>query len=858
MIAGNRPVDHLGTAHTRQAGIRPELRTPTLTARHLPVEKGDWLRGRSSCRLRNPRFPRCLSLSSTGSYLLLMGVALCGARWAFGQTTDLPFYVGRGACLECHAEGHGERPCSLESIPEHLDSYKALDKPKAEHIAAVNGVPDEPTRSLICLGCHATGAEEGPRWATSTFNLRDGVQCEACHGPGSLHVDVYCSGRLALPDDIQGWIRRGDRADCTVCHMERRSHRLVLDEGYRVSPVNKRYRTPVNLAVAPDGAWLYVVCEHSDSLIVVDLESRRLVDEIAVGRRPHDVAVSPDGRRLYVTNRLSDTLTVIDAASREVVGNVAVGDGPHGVITDAAGRRIFVLNTGEDSISILDATTLAEQSRPRAGRGPWSLALRPDGETACVTNVRPNLVRFREPPRSELTVLDVRRGVVTGRPIVAEANMMEGVAFVPGRDVALFVLMRTKNLVPGTRLAQGWAITNGLGVLWPNGRVDQVLLDAPNDYFPDPTDVAVSPDGRYALVTSGGADQVAVVDVEQLLTTITEASDEDRELVLPNHLGIGSACVLRRIDVGSNPRGIVFAPSGQFAYVANALDDTVTILEAPDFNVVGEIDLGGPSEVTELRWGERLFHSANNAFGRQFACRSCHPDGHVNGLTHDIEADGVGLAPVDNRTLRGILDTAPFKWEGTNPSLERQCGPRLAVFFTRIHPFTPSELTALVRYMSTIERPPNRHRPMEGLTLAQRRGKVVFDRPLANDGSPLEPKQRCVHCHRSPYKNSATPTPLRNKMFFDAPAELHRFDIFDRREFGDLGMYYYLQTGAGPHSLDVPHLNNVYDSPPYLHNGAAETLEEIWTRFNLTGEHGMTDDLTRQQFNDLIAYLKAL
>ena len=31
-------------------------------------------------------------------------------------------------------------------------------------------------------------------------------------------------------------------------------------------------------------------------------------------------------------------------------------------------------------------------------------------------------------------------------------------------------------------------------------------------------------------------------------------------------------------------------------------------------------------------------------------------------------------------------------------------------------------------------------------------------------------------------------------------------------------------------SFDVPHLNNIYDSAPYLHNGIANTLEEIWTR----------------------------
>ena len=78
--------------------------------------------------------------------------------------------------------------------------------------------------------------------------------------------------------------------------------------------------------------------------------------------------------------------------------------------------------------------------------------------------------------------------------------------------VALVTLNRTKNLVPMTRLLQGWTITNGLGVVWRDGRVDQVLLDEPHMAQPDLMDVAVSRDGRRAVVVSGGADEAVVID----------------------------------------------------------------------------------------------------------------------------------------------------------------------------------------------------------------------------------------------------------------------------------------------------------------------------------------------------------
>ena len=57
------------------------------------------------------------------------------------------------------------------------------------------------------------------------------------------------------------------------------------------------------------------------------------------------------------------------------------------------------------------------------------------------------------------------------------------------------------------------------------------------------------------LAACGGADEVAVVDVAPLLETIAGATDRERLEVLPNHLGMSGRYVLKRIDVGSNPRG---------------------------------------------------------------------------------------------------------------------------------------------------------------------------------------------------------------------------------------------------------------------------------------------------------------
>jgi YVTN family beta-propeller protein len=300
--------------------------------------------------------------------------------------------------------------------------------------------------------------------------------------------------------------------------------------------------------------------------------------------------------------------------------------------------------------------------------------------------------------------------------------------------------------------------------------------------------------------------------------------------VFPNHLGKPTEFVLKHIDVGHSPRGVLITRDGRFAFVTNALDDSLTVIDMGTLQTVKRIDLGGPQQITKTRYGERLFHNAGITFHRQFSCHTCHPDGHVDGLTYDIEPDGLGNNPVDNRTLRGILDTAPFKWEGTNPSLQRQCGARLAVFFTRVQPFTPKELDALETYICTIPRPPNRYRPLGAeLTDAQRRGKAMFDRIRTNDGRLIPKSERCVTCHFPPLYTDRSRRDVGTKMELDHESE-----------------------------FDVPHLSNIYDSAPYLHNGIAPTLEEIWTTYNPNDEHGVTNDMTKDQLNDLIEYLKTL
>jgi cytochrome c peroxidase len=152
------------------------------------------------------------------------------------------------------------------------------------------------------------------------------------------------------------------------------------------------------------------------------------------------------------------------------------------------------------------------------------------------------------------------------------------------------------------------------------------------------------------------------------------------------------------------------------------------------------------------------------------------------------------------------------------------------VFFTRLLPFPPEDLMDLDRYIETIQRPPNRFRPLGApLTPAQRRGRQIYERTVTNSGQPIPENGRCISCHPAPY--------------------------YTDRQIHDVGTK---QPSDRSGLFDVPHLKNIYDHGAYLHNGEAHSLEEIWTVYNPYDTHGVTNDLTKDQLNDLIEYLKTL
>ncbi len=92
------------------------------------------------------------------------------------------------------------------------------------------------------------------------------------------------------------------------------------------------------------------------------------------------------------------------------------------------------------------------------------------------------------------------------------------------------------------------------------------------------------------------------------------------------------------------------------------------------------------------------------------ACATCHPhEGLSDGLAWSLETPQLGRDVVENRTLFSIDGTSPFKWNGKNPNLQTQDGPRTAMYIFRSQGFSSTEVNDLVTYLLALRLPRNPH-----------------------------------------------------------------------------------------------------------------------------------------------------
>ena len=126
-------------------------------------------------------------------------------------------YVGVTMCSVCHKTEKQGKQSDIWKASKHASAFKTLESPKAEEVAKAKGLKVKASEAPECLECHVTAYGED-KAITGSLKPQDGIQCEACHGPGSEYKSIPVMKDHAKAEAAGLIVAKDDAKLCTKCH----------------------------------------------------------------------------------------------------------------------------------------------------------------------------------------------------------------------------------------------------------------------------------------------------------------------------------------------------------------------------------------------------------------------------------------------------------------------------------------------------------------------------------------------------------------------------------------------------------------------------------------------------------------
>ena len=278
---------------------------------------------------------------------------------------------------------------------------------------------------------------------------------------------------------------------------------------------------------------------------VVDAATRRVLATLPTGRGPHEVAISHDGRWAAVSNygprgEPGNSITVIDVAGHRVARTIHIRDyeRPHGMAFLPGDTLLAVTAESKKAVLLIDFRTGAlSRVLPTNGRLTHMLSLSADGRTMVTANIAAGTISVIHPLGADSAATIGVTTAPEGIAITPDGNS----AWVGSDRDSVVVVVDLRRAQPVDTL-RGFGLPYRLAIT-PDGRravitdpvkaqvrifdvatrrerasldvpVDSIVATAEVPGSPSPEGVAVSRDGRWAFVTLQGRNRVITVDLD--------------------------------------------------------------------------------------------------------------------------------------------------------------------------------------------------------------------------------------------------------------------------------------------------------------------------------------------------------
>ena len=284
--------------------------------------------------------------------------------------------------------------------------------------------------------------------------------------------------------------------------------------------------------------YIFVSNENSDTVVVLEKQSKKIIKTIETGGRPRDLKFNFDFSKLYVVVSEENHILEIDTKKLIILDQIKTGDDPEIFDIDYNNNYAAVSNEDDNQLTIINLNNKKIIARINdVGVEPEGVNFSPDGKLIYVTSEGTSSVliidAFEKKIVNEILVGNrPRRGLfVNGGTEYWVSNELSGTVGVI--DTTKQEIKKTiKFTIKGIREQQitpvdfAYAKKNNL-VFVTLGNANHVAVVDVNTYEIKKYILVgnrvwgadITADEKELIVTNGNSDDISIIDLEKLLST---------------------------------------------------------------------------------------------------------------------------------------------------------------------------------------------------------------------------------------------------------------------------------------------------------------------------------------------------
>lgn len=532
-------------------------------------------------------------------------------------------------------------------------------------------------------------------------------------------------------------------------------------------------------------------------------DGKTLLRTIPVDESPTGILLDAD--KAYVTtNAATGHLQIISLETGKQETAIATGSGACYPIFGPDKKHIYVCNQFQNTVSEVDPAIHQVIRSVKVLREPKSALFSKDGEYLFVTNFLPAQradVDYVAACVSVIRMSDFTK--VKDIQLANGSNALRGICMTPDGKYIYISHNLGRFTVPTSQLQQGWMNTSAFSIIDVAKQefIGAVVVDEPERGAAGIWSIVCNDETLF--ITHSGTHEISVIDHKAML---------DKFLNYPNKSMLDYDLrflygLRKRIPLeGNGPRKMIME-NGKL-YIPTYFADILNIVDAQTCEIA-TVNLNPDREESAENKGERYFNDASHCFQNWQSCNGCHPgDARTDSMNWDLMNDGVG----NSKNCKSLLfshPTPPSMISGIRETAE--WAVRAGFKFIQFFDITEEDAVCVDAYLKSL-------RPVPSPYLVD--GELS---DLAKEGRKIFEKLNCTECHSGPY-------------------------------YTDLKMHRIGEDIEFEKGWDTPTLREVWRTAPYLFDGRAATMEEVFE----IHKHGIDKKVSKKEIKALTEYVNSL